>query len=219
MYTFVTPSLRYSIDFKSIHYSSPPRLSLWHELRRTHLRMEKGFNWVVYWELSSLPHWPGDSIRQLCCSRCTVVELKALLDEENEQPNIVTRVLQSHEFVELNYMSIHFNTEIYNKPSFTEAQGREESKLKASLLPSRYKGRHATLHHTRDFKIRDYRRLNARSPMSGGLDRVCNVWCDRPVPAATPTLGTRGILWPGICCWDCMPWRWVVAMRRRSVRT
>ena len=27
----------------------------------------------------------------------------------------------------------------------------------------------------RDFKIRDYRRLDARSPMSGGLDRVRSV--------------------------------------------
>ena len=27
----------------------------------------------------------------------------------------------------------------------------------------------------RDFKIRDYRRLNARSPLSGGLDRVGSV--------------------------------------------
>ena len=96
--------------------------------------MKKGFNWVVYWELSSLPHWPGDSIRQLCCSQCTVVELKATA----EHPNIVTHVLQGHEFLELNYMSSPFNTEICNKPSFTEAQGREESKLKASLLPSHY---------------------------------------------------------------------------------
>ena len=36
----------------------------------------------------------------------------------------------------------------------------------------------------RDFKIRDYRQLHARSPMSGGLDQVRNV------------VACCGVLWP-----------------------
>ena len=53
--------------------------------------------------------------------------------------------------------------------------GSSSSKKKTSLSISTDSLKVKTFYNNRDFKIRDYRRLDARSPMSGGLERVRSV--------------------------------------------